>query len=457
MASMSSLSSRKRRRLLQAAGSAGLLAAAGRRLALAQSAADYKALVCIYLDGGNDGENTLVRYDSPGYQTYSAVRPPASGINIPQAQLLPVQPARGGPPFGFHPSCAELQGLFAQKKLAVIANMGLLARPSTRDGLLTGGAPRPANLFSHSDQMRSVTCADVAGTSRVGWGGRMVDSLDDLNGGSVFPAGIATDSWGYFLNGQTSIRLTVPPGATLRIPTTPLPQEDALAEATMRELLAQPHSNTYDNIAALLAEESLQASSVASPVLVNANSIVRPYFANLGSYVAAQLRTVALMIEGRAQIQLKRQVFSLRQYSYDTHGAQLGFQAALLADLSKATKAFLDAMSALGLSDSVTLFTLSDFGRTFKPAAGAGTDHGWGNYAFAVGGSVKGGDFYGAVPTMALNGPDDLGDAGRWIPTTALEQYGATLARWFGIAEADLPYVFPNIGAFPAGNLGFMA
>jgi len=158
-----------------------------------------------------------------------------------------------------------------------------------------------------------------------------------------------------------------------------------------------------------------------------------------------------------SELNLRRQVFFSNHTGYDTHGGQLGIQQILLGDLTKAVKAFTDAMKALGLADRVTVFTLSDFGRALKPAGDQGTDHGWGNYAFVAGGAVKGGDFYGTVPTLALNGPDDLGKEGRWIPTTSLEQYGATLCRWFGIAEGDLSYVFPNIGAFSNTNLGFMA
>jgi uncharacterized protein (DUF1501 family) len=154
---------------------------------------------------------------------------------------------------------------------------------------------------------------------------------------------------------------------------------------------------------------------------------------------------------------MRRQVFYVNQFGFDTHGQQVSNQQGLLTDLSSAIKAFEDAMSVLGVANGVTLFTLSEFGRTFKPASNQGTDHGWGNYAFVVGGAVKGGDFYGTLPTQALGGPDDISDAGRWIPTTSLEQYGATLARWFGIAEGDLPYVFPNMSAFPSTNLGFMS
>jgi len=183
---------------------------------------------------------------------------------------------------------------------------------------------------------------------------------------------------------------------------------------------------------------------------------VRPLFSRLNGTLANQMLSIALMIEGRAQTQLKRQVFYAFHRGYDTHGNQPGDHQRLLDELSQCLKAFDDAITALGLARNVTSFTLTDFGRTFKPAASQGTDHGWGNYAFVLGGAVKGGDFYGTVPMQALGGPDDLDKDGRWIPTTSLEQYGATLARWLGIAEADLPYVFPNTAAFANTNLGFM-
>ena len=193
------------------------------------------------------------------------------------------------------------------------------------------------------------------------------------------------------------------------------------------------------------------------PILQNPASIVPQFFVGLNSSVANQLRTVALLIEGRAQTQLKRQVFYVNQGGYDTHANQVPNQQKLLGDLAQALDAFQSAMIALGTVNNVTTFTMSDFGRTFKPASAAGTDHGWGNYALVLGGAVKGGDFYGTVRTPVLDGPDDLGQDGRWIPSTSLEQYGATLARWLGIAETDLPYVFPNIAAFANTNLGFMS
>ena len=216
-------------------------------------------------------------------------------------------------------------------------------------------------------------------------------------------------------------------------------------------MMARNRSNVYEAAAQLYAQEGLSASSFLAPIFgpnSNPNSVITPAFANLSAHVADQLKTVAQLIEARQQIGLKRQVFYVHQFGYDTHGLQAGIQQQLLGDFSASVGAFYNGMKALGLENNVTIFTLSDFGRTFKPASNAGTDHGWGNYAFVVGGAVKGGSFYGTVPTLALNGPDDFSDAGRWIPTTSVEQYGATLCRWLGIGEGDLPYIFPNLAAF---------
>ena len=459
------LSSATRRRLLKAFAATGMLAAIERNRALAQTATDYKALVCLYLQGGNDGENTLIRYDNAGYQNYASIRTPASGINIPQAQLLPIQPAKTATPYGFHPACAPLQGLFNQKKLAVVANMGMLVRPSTKAGL-AAGSPRPANLGSHLDQEMQIQTADYTSFERVGWGGRIADRLDPFNPGTLFPPLVTTAGMKMFTTGRTSIPFGFKgdnSGGVSLHPSGESPsgasslQFDALSEAAQREILAQNYTNTYDFAAKLLSEEGFSSVSILAPVLDNPASIVRPFFANLNGSIANQLKSIALIIEGRAQTQMKRQVFYLYHNGYDTHGAQIGDQQRLLGELSQGLKAFDDALGALGLANNVTSFTLSDFGRTLKPASSQGTDHGWGNYAFVLGGAVKGGDFYGTVPAPVLDGPDDYGKDGRWIPTTSLEQYGATLSRWLGIAEADLPYVFPNIAAFANTNLGFMA
>ena len=455
---LAGLGSNHRRRLLKWAAASGLLAAVGRHTELARAATDYKALVCIYLGGGNDGENTLIRFDTSGYQNYASIRTPASGVNIPQAQLLPIQPARGGPPFGFHPACTALQQLFNQKQLAVVANVGPLVRAVNRPEIENQSAPRPANLFSHNDQQLIQQSADCTGLTRLGWGGRIADTLDGVNAGTLFPALTSINGLSPFINGAMSVPLTLSasPSFSLAGSVTNLPQFDVLRDAAIREMLAQQRSNIYDIAAQLYSQEGIAASSVVTPILQNSASIVAPYFANQSSYFAAQLRNVALLIEGRAQTGLRRQVFYVGQGGYDTHGSQAPYHAALLGELAQAVKAFQDAINALGIAGSVTSFTLSDFGRALKPAGNSGTDHGWGNYAFVTGGAVKGGDFYGTLPAQVLDGPDDFGKEGRWIPTTATEQYGATLARWFGIPESDLPYVFPNIGSFANTNMGFM-
>lgn len=454
---LSRLTSPQRRTLLKWFASTGLLAAVERNNALAQSANDYKALVCIFQAGGNDGENTLIRADSAGYQQYNAVRPPASGINIAQGELKLIQPTRGGL-LGFHPSCAEMKAMFDSKKLAVLANVGMLVQPSTRAGLNNQSHKRPANLFSHSDQELATLSADHTGFNRIGWGGRIADRLDPFNPGTLFPPMITTNGMSTFTAGNDSIPLGVPnnPYFTLYSSGNNQYQFDVLRDAALKEILSQSMSNTYDLAAQLLAQEGMAASSTVFPILQNEKSVVKPFFANLTSDIANQLKTVALLLEGRATTRMKRQVFFTRQWGYDTHGGQPDIQSGLLRDLSQAMQAFQNAVEALGLGSGVTTFTLSEFGRTLKPANGSGTDHGWGNYAFVMGGAVKGGDLYGTLPTLALNGPDDISDAGRWIPTTSLEQYGATLCRWYGMNAADLGYVFPNLAAFPDANLGFL-
>jgi uncharacterized protein (DUF1501 family) len=452
------LSSPLRRQLLKAFAASGLLAAVVRNAALAQAATDYKALVCIFLQGGNDGENTIIRNDTSGYASYAAVRTPASGINIEQKNLLPLQPANLSAPYGLHPSCSAMKTLFDAKKLAVVANMGMLTQPSSRLALTTQGQKRPASLFSHTDQELEMQSADATGFDRVGWGGRIADKLDPFNPGNVFPPLITTSGMKTFTAGRASIPLAVPnnPYFTLYSSGDNRYQYDVLRDAALREILSQPVANTYDLATQLLAEEGLAASSVVFPILKNDKSIVPPFFAHLSSEISQQLKTVAFMLEGRGQTKMKRQVFYSHQGGYDTHGGQAGIQSNLLRDLSDAMLAFQNVVEALGLGNSVIAFTLSDFGRTFKPATSGGTDHGWGNYAFVLGGAVKGGDFYGTLPSLMLNGPDDVSDAGRWIPTTSLEQYAAPMVRWLGIAETDIPYVLPNIGAFGAGNVAFM-
>jgi uncharacterized protein (DUF1501 family) len=273
----------------------------------------------------------------------------------------------------------------------------------------------------------------------------------------VFPALTSINSLRSYALSNTSIPLTVPDNPWFSLGGSGDWQFDVTRDAALREILALPRENIYDDVAQVLAEEGLAASSVVHPILQSTTSKVLPFFAGLETQIARQLKTIALLIEGRAQTRVRRQLFYAHQWGYDTHGGQLGLHHNLLDELSRALAAFQAAMNAIGVAGSVTTFTFTEFGRTFKPASNQGTDHGWGTYAMALGGAVKGGAFYGKVPEVALDSPDDFGKEGRWIPTTSIETFGATLMRWLGVPEGDLPYVFPNLGAFPVKDLGFMA
>ncbi|MEP7208526.1 MAG: DUF1501 domain-containing protein [Casimicrobiaceae bacterium] len=428
-------------------------------IALPRKAPEYRALVCVYQQGGNDGENTLIPYDNRAYANYAAIRSPGSGLNIAHADLLPIQSVRLSRAFGFHPACGPLQKLFERKDLAVVANVGMLVQPSTKEGLVSRGARRPANLFSHADQQLELQSGDYSGFTRIGWGGRIADKLEVLNGGIAFPPLVSTSGPRPFGNGRMSVPLTVPEFARLTLLGSGPGQQsfDALRDAAMREIMTQPSRNVYEKAVNRYSQQGLTSAATVLPILQNPASIVPQFFDGLNSSIARQLKTVAQLIEGREHIRLRRQVFYVNQGGYDTHAAQMRIHQQLLGDFSRAIDAFQNAMAALGTADAVTTFTLSDFGRTLKPAGAWGTDHGWGNYAFVIGGATNGGDFFGTVPAPVLNGPDDLGQDGRWIPTTSIEQFGAPLARWLGIGEPDLHYVFPNIGAFAQTDLGFMS
>ena len=423
--------------------------------ASAQQAADYKALVCVFMFGGNDGNNTVIPIDSAGYAQYAAVRPASSGINLAQASLLPIQPLNSGTPFGLHPALAEVATLFAQSKLAILANVGTLIQPTTKAQYDAG--VRPDSLYSHADQQAQWQSSISDAASGTGWGGRIADQVAPLNAATGFPVITSLDGTVLFTTGSKTSPLAIPVSGSFALAGYGTGAISAARLNAVQQLLALPSANAFVTGANTIAAQALQLSATVNPILANPNSIVAPIFAALKSNIAGQLFQVAKMIEARAATGARRQIFFVQLGSFDTHGDQLNRQQNLFADLSPALKAFYDATAALGVAAQVTTFTLSDFGRTFQPASGGGTDHAWGSHHFVMGDAVKGGVFFGDYPQLVLGGPSDAESEGRWLPTTAVDQYGATLASWFGVPSSSLDAVFPNLAKFASADLGFMS
>jgi uncharacterized protein (DUF1501 family) len=437
-----------------------------------QAAADYKALVCVFLNGGNDGNNMFVsldQYNGPAgslVEGYSNVRN-ASGLAIAQASLLPVSPVSGGS-YGFHPNMPEMQNLFNQGKLAVLCNNGPLVEPLTRTTYQNNTGKKPLQLFSHSDQVGLFQTAIANAVSQTGWAGRLADKTQGLNGAATFPSNISIAGINLFLSGVDTRQLAVADSNTTLANVLQLNMSGTTAEQASR-LAAFNELRTLDNNFKLVkAASDTRSSSIQTD---NALSSVNPTLATVfpNTSLGRQLKQVALLIKAStdptAGINMKRQIFFTQLGGFDTHSAEINGQGSLLTQVSQAMSAFYAATVELGVQDKVTAFTMSDFGRTLQPAgsgvATVGTDHAWGNHQLIVGGAVLGHTLYGTYPILRLGGPDDTDGGtnprGRWIPTTSVEQYAATLATWYGLSSADLPAVFPLISRFPTANLGFLA
>jgi uncharacterized protein (DUF1501 family) len=440
--------------------------------ALAQSA-DYRALVCIFLNGGNDGGNMVIPYDD--YSTYATARSP-SGVAIPQESLLRtgVVPAAGAE-FGFHPSLTGLHDLWNQGKIAVISNVGTLVEPTGRAAYINGTVRVPLNLFSHSDQINQWQTSISDSASSSGWGGRTADKIADANT-SVFPPITSLSGTPVFTVGNLERPLAIATAPTrldaaLRLDGFPNPPDNDPRYLAMQDLLLLDQDKTLVRGAGRVTGEAV---AMERAIRLLGDPTVSPFPLNLRTTLGNQLEQVAKVISVRNELGVSRQIFFCSLGGFDTHNGQVvggapttGTHASLLLQVSDAMKAFYQATLQLGVASQVTTFTLSDFSRTWIPNGNLGTDHAWGSHQFVMGGSVIGGDFYGVAgsngtvfPTLAANGPDDTdqgGNArGRWIPTVAIDQYGATLASWLGISTADLPAVFPNIARFNQSNLGFL-
>jgi uncharacterized protein (DUF1501 family) len=433
---------------LAAAGNAAALGPFGALSALAQGATDYKALVCVFLFGGNDANNTLIQFDTAGYANYATVRGP---LAIAQNQLIQLSAM---PTFALNPNLPDIVTLFNNKNAAFVANVGTLIEPTTK-AQYKAGTGLPTNLFSHPDQQLEWQNAAQSGATSTGWAGRIADQLNSAyNSGAQVPmiTSVAGDT--LFCNGNSSTPVSVSPGnlggALCSEGTTECGAQLVTAQALLSfnsGLTLVQADNTITSNAYSYAKTLTAAVQSVTPL-----KTVFPTNNPLG----AQLQQIAQIIQVRAALGVSRQIFFCGLGNFDTHSNQLAFQNALLASISPALAAFYAATVEMGVQNSVTSFTMSDFSRTFQPNSNTGSDHAWGSHHIVMGGAVKGGQMYGTFPTLALNGPDDSGTNGRWVPSTGSVQYAATLASWFGVSAAQMPTIFPNIGSFSTANLGFV-
>ena len=423
--------------------------------AYAQAASDYKALVCVFLYGGNDANNLVVPVQAAEYSVYAQAR---GSIALPQASLVQLPSAGGGAArFGLHANLAPLQQVWQNGDMALVFNTGPLVQPLTRAQYQSNRTQRPENLFSHDDQQEQNQSAIPNNQATTGWGGRLGDRVAVMNAGSAVPMNISVGGNDIFLKGQATPAYSVPSGGNFGLTITGGNTAQQQARRTaMQTLFGLDRQNMQVRAAGDVISSAINASGALNTVVNNNASAAAASFAGLNTGLSRQLFAVAKMIEGRATLGLRRQVFFAQTGGFDNHQNQIVDQADRFAEVGPALRAFYNAIVALGVQDQVTLFTLSDFGRTLRVNDG-GSDHAWGNHHIVLGGAVNGGQTFGTFPNQALGGPDDTDRDGRWIPTTAVDQYAATLAKWFGVPDADIPAVVPNIARFPTRDLGFMA
>jgi uncharacterized protein (DUF1501 family) len=474
---------------------------AGIGSAAAQSAGGYKALVCLYFSGGNDGYNTVLATDADSWASYLTVRtqaPDPIALRAPGTAavtgaaagspdrlggVLAIAPLRSqGRTFAVHPVMTGVRDLFSAKRLAIVSNVGTLVRPMSKAQYKDSTFPKPLKLFSHNDQTSEWMTFAPEG-ARIGWGGRMGDLLLSSNTNAVFTS-ISTAGNAVWLSGQNVVQYQVTTSGAIRIGgtgTTLYGSATALTKArsimrTTRSsnLLEQAQSGVVGR--SIDAEGSLSAAlpaanvapygtpglaaGVADPLLQYDNPLTGGKSTNS---LAQQLQIVARTIAARGALGVQRQVFFVNIGGFDNHDFQNRTQANNLAVISHALKYFDTTLTAMGVANDVTTFTASDFGRTFT-SNGDGTDHGWGSHHFVLGGAVHGGDLYGNFPAYGVSdskgefgSPNQVGN-GAMLPELSVDQYAATLARWFGVTDAQALDIFPNLTNFDASvrNLGFM-
>ncbi len=446
--------------------------------AAAFNATDYKALVCVFLNGGNDYANTVVNYDTASYDQYSAIRGgganrTAGGIALAQAALTPtvLNPTvalPGGKQYALHPSMTGLAGLFNSGVAAVQLNVGPLVAPVTRQQYHSGNRvayPLPPKLFSHNDQ-QSVWQSSQPEGATTGWGGHIGDLALSANTNRVLTCVSVTGNT-VFLSGDQALSYQVSTNGAVKISAVNNNvYNSAAVRAAINSLALQTRTHVLENEYNLVTARAVGAESALTSALAAFPATDAPFNAfPTANGLADQLRIVARLIAARAQLGNQRQVFFVSIGGFDLHDNLIGGQATLMDRVSSALTAFYNATAALNVADKVTTFTASDFGRTLSNN-GDGSDHGWGSHHFLVGGAVRGKAFYGKAPPVSVgNSTTDANDQwhvgqGRLLPSTSVDQYAGTLATWFGVQGAEMNGILPNLGNFNSAdyptNLGFM-
>lgn len=416
--------------------------------AMAVPAGDYKALVCVFLYGGNDANNLVVPYEQSAYNDYARAR---SILALPRGTLLPITPSNGGS-YALHPGAVELRTLFQEGRLATVANVGTLIAPVTQQDYWRGSAALPPQLFSHSDQSVQWQVALPDSSRRTGWGGRVADLIGAMNENQQVSMAITLAGINTWQVGDQTVQYQVGQDGPVGINTLTSQWVEPVRRDAFLGLLETERRNLFEQTITEATNRTIFNEREISAALA---TVPQPTTAFADTDLGRQLRMIARLAKIGPSLGFRRQIFFAGIGGWDTHDDQLDAHDDLIAELSQGMNSFFRATQEYGIADQTTLFTASDFGRTYS-TNGKGSDHGWGNHHFVLGGAVQGGALYGQFPQLTIDGPDDTGQ-GRWIPTTSVDQYAATLARWFGVSESSLPELFPNLGNFATNNLGFMA
>ena len=425
------------------------LAATGQ--AAAATAQDYKALVCVFLYGGNDNYNTVVPYDLASYNEYARMRGSlALGHGSLASHVLnPDNGLDGGRQFALALQLTGLHEIWTEGNMGVLMNVGPLVVPTSKADYASSRVPLPPKLFSHNDQ-QSVWQSLAAEGATTGWGGRMADLFADANQNQIFTS-MSLNGNAVMLSGEHTVQYQMSPSGpvTLNGQRYDVYRHPAVSQMIEQLVTTNVTGHQMSEIYSEVARRSIAANDVLTGAMASVDSFTT---AQHTSELGEQLSRVATVIAARNQLGMKRQVFFVGLGGFDHHDGLAANHPVLMKTLDDALSSFYRTTQELGVADNVTTFTASDFGRTLS-GNGDGTDHGWGGHHFMIGGAVKGRSIYGQVPELGDDGPDDVG-RGRLLPSTSVEQMSATLGSWFGVSNTELDDIFPRLSEFSERDLG---